>query len=739
MPGKLSRREFIRISGLGAGGLALSGALSTHLKGLSACNAEASPAARVTITPTYCEICFWKCAGWVHLRNGRPWKITGNEIDQHSYGRLCTRGTGGLGAYLDEERLKTPLIRTDVRGAQVFRKATWDEALDYIAGKMKMIAEDYGPESLALFSHGTGASFLKTLLKAYGTDSLTAPSFSQCRGPRTVAYKATFGEGIGSPERTDIKNTKCMALLGTHIGENLHNGQVREFAEAIGGGATIITVDPRFSIAAGKSKYWLPIKPSTDLALLLAWINVITTEEIYDKEYVAQHTSGLDELKESVRGNTPEWAYPITGIKPGIIRDTAKELAMNAPASIVHPGRHVTWYGDDTQRLRAGAILNALLGSWGRKGGLYRPVKAKVPKYPIPEIPRPRSSWRDNLMGKFPLASSSVATAIRDATIPESGSEWDYKGWIVYGTNLTANLPNPDLTIEAIQNLELMVAIDIMPMEITGWADVVLPECTYLERYDDLRISPGREKQIALRMPAFEPEYETKPAWWMAKELSKKLGLEKYFPWTGIEQYLDYRLRQIGSSLEEMKNVGVKRLPSHYPIYFQKGEKVKFRTPSGKIELYSSVFEMNWFDPLPKYVPHDEPPANFFRLLSGRSPAHTFGRTANNPLLTQLQPENEVWINVDAAKDWGISSGQYIILVNQHGKESNKVRAKVTEMIRPDAVYLVHGFGHTQKQMKRSYLRGADDNGLFTDYETDQIMGGAGSWVNFVTFKLEVT
>ena len=134
------------------------------------------------------------------------------------------------------------------------------------------------------------------------------------------------------------------------------------------------------------------------------------------------------------------------------------------------------------------------------------------------------------------------------------------KGWIVNGTNLINTMPDQANTLKAIQNLDLLVAIDTMPMEITGWADVVLPECTYLERYDCLRISPHRKPALALRMPAAEPMYDSKPGYWIARELSKKLGLEAYFPVEKQEDLLDWQLKQIGSSLEEMKKHGSKNL-----------------------------------------------------------------------------------------------------------------------------------------------------------------------------------
>ncbi len=735
MNSKMKRREFIKIAGAGTGAMVVAPKLYAEFGKKDEELLESGSAER---TPTYCEICFWKCAGWVYKKDGKPWKIVGNEDDPNSRGRFCPRGTGGIGAYTDPDRLKKPLLRVEKNGKQVFKEVSWDEALNFIADKLRDIAQKHGPECVALFSHGSGGSYFKNLLAAFGTKNVAAPSYAQCRGPREEAYLLTFGDGVGSPERTDIVNSKCLVLLGSHIGENMHNGQVQEFSQAVANGATVITVDPRFSTAASKSKYWLPIKPGTDLALLLAWIHVIIYEELYDKDYVKKYTIGFEQLKQAVKHNTPEWAYPITTIKPHIIRQTAREMAMHAPATIVHPGRHVTWYGDDTQRVRAGAILNALLGSWGRRGGFYFPAKAHVPKPPIPKYPKPRRDWRKAFPDQFPLANLALSSGICDATIPSAERNCSFKAWIVYGTNLIQTLPQPQKTLEAIQNLELLVAIDILPAEITGWADVVLPECTYLERYDDLRISPGRVASVALRAPAFKPKYDSKPAYWIARELAKRLGLEKYFPYEKIEDYLDYRLKAIGSSLEEMKKIGVKLIenPEHR-FYLEEGEDYEFGTPSGKIELYSTTLADYGFDPIPRYTHHEEPPDGYYRLLYGRAPMHSFGRTINNPNLSQLMKENEVWINRKVAEQWGIKNGEYIVLENQDGIRSRPIKAKVTERIRHDAVFMVHGFGHSDKRLHRAYHRGADDQKLISRVKLDPIMGGTGMRVNFVTFRKE--
>ncbi len=734
-----SRRDFIKITGAGAGAMMFA---RPTIKAFSQGGEQGDvhPGETLTRTPTYCEVCFWKCAGWVYKdKEGNIQKIIGNEDDPHSNGRMCPRGTGGVGMYWDGDRLKTPLIREGKPGSQKFREASWDEALDLIAKKFGEIKEKYGPESVAVFSHGTGGKMITHLMKAYGSSFIAAPSFAQCRGPRQVAFLSTFGEEVMSPERTDIRDTKCLVLIGSHIGENMHNGQIQEMSEAIDKGATIITVDPRYSTAASHSKYWLPIKPATDIALLLAWMHVIINEELYDKKYVEKYTYGFKELKEHVKDKTPEWAYGITTIPPDVIRKTAREMAHAAPAVIVHPGRHVVWYGDDTQRSRAIAILNALLGSWGRRGGFFVPEGVPLPKWPVPDYPKPKRTWKDFYKDQYGLAFEVLTSAVCDLSIPDPSRDWDIKAWLVYGTNLTASLPDTNATLKAIDNLDFLVVIDTMPMDIVSYADVVLPECTYLERYDGIRTSPHRVPNMALRMPATEPLYNSKPNWWIAKQLAEKMGLGDYFPWKDIEQLLDWQLKKVGSSLEEMKRVGVKLMKREYDdLYFLNGEDYEFNTNTGKIELYSTDFAAAGFDPLPDYTPHPEPPPGFYRLNYGRAPMHTFSRTANNPNLWELRKENSVWVNPKVAKLWDLKNGQYVWLKNQDGVVSSfPVKVRITERIRWDSVYMVHGFGHKEKQLTRAYGRGASDSELITKVAMDPIMGGTGMRGNFVTFLTE--
>jgi thiosulfate reductase/polysulfide reductase chain A len=191
----------------------------------------------------------------------------------------------------------------------------------------------------------------------------------------------------------------------------------------------------------------------------------------------------------------------------------------------------------------------------------------------------------------------------------------------VNGTNLLKTIPIPRKTLEAIQHLELLVVIDTMPMAITGWADVVLPECTYLERYDTIRNSPHRKPAIALRMPAAEPMYNTKPAYWMAKELAKRMGLGEYFSWNTIEEMLDWQLKQLGTSLEEMQRIGVKTFERSYDdLYFQKGQEMEFYTNTGKLNSTAPPWPQKDLTRFPNTRPTKNPLPGFTASITAAPP-----------------------------------------------------------------------------------------------------------------------
>ncbi len=213
----------------------------------------------------------------------------------------------------------------------------------------------------------------------------------------------------------------------------------------------------------------------------------------------------------------------------------------------------------------------------------------------------------------------------------------------------------------------------------------------------------------------------------------------EYFNYDDIEEVLDWQLKKLGSSLAEMQKIGVKKYDRKSGgLYLTDGEDYEFATNTGKIELYSTEFEAHGFDPMPKFTAHPQPEEGFYRLIYGRAPMHTFSRTSNNPNLWDLMDTNSVWVNPKVADLWNLKKGQKVWLQNQDGVVTSfPIQVRVTERIRWDSVYMVHGFGHGNKKLSRTYGRGASDAELITSIMEDPMMGGTGMRGNFVTFLTE--
>ena len=731
MKSELTRRDFLRGSSAAA-----------TITAVAATSAEAQVnqigyrgADKVELVASNCEMCFWRCGILAEVKDGKVLKVQGNPNHPLTRGKLCARGNAGPALLNDPDRLKYPLVRTGTRGEGKFRRASWDEALDSLASRLNDIKKKYGPEAVAFFPHGVSSGFFGTVMKAFGTPNAAEPAFAQCRGARDVGYQLTFGRPVNSPEPIDLEEAKVIVLIGSHIGENVFTSQVTAFSEGLKRGAKLIVVDPRFSTAASKADWWMPIKPGTDIALLLAWMNVLITENLCDRDYLDQYAVGLKELAEHVKSFTPEWAESQTELKAELIRETARSMAAAKPSVAIHPGRHVSWYGDDTQRARAMAILTALLGAYGRKGGMFLPTKLKQGRIPLPPMPESEKGRVDGGGTRFPLAaeeSQGLTQEIVEATL--TGNPYPIKAWIVFGQNILESIPQRQKTWNAIKQLEFMAVVDVLPTEQADYADIVLPECTYLERYDPPAIvTTAKTPYVAVRQPACEPMYESKPGWWIAKETAKRLNLRDYLPWKDPGDHLHRLVAPLGINESELKSLGAVSFPGKPYIEDRTEEDGPlFPTQSGKIELVSSVLKDLNFDPLPTFTAPEIPPEGYVRLIYGRAPMHSFARSENNKWLADLMPENQVWISPSVAARSKLTDGQTVILENQDGYRSSKLSVRVTEAIRGDCAYMVHGFGANAPKMRKAHHKGASDTPLLSRVKVDPIMGGTGMRVNFV-------
>lgn len=718
---KITRREFLKMGGAAAGALA-------------AAQFNAPPAAKAALAliddpngdgyvPTMCEMCVWRCGVLAKIEKGRVVKLDGNPDHPHSRGRLCARGQSGLMNTYDPDRVLTPLVRAGQRGEGKFRRASWDEALDLVARNMLKIKEQYGAEAMVFSStHNLSQVQFENLLNGFGSPNYGTQR-SLCFNAMIVANLMTYG--MEEPGR-DYSQVNYILLTGRNLTEAISTSETSDLVDAIARGAKVVYLDPRYTKTASKASEWLPIRPGTDLAFHLALLNVIIAEERYDKEFVAEYTSGFEQLAAEVTSYTPEWAAPITGIDAAVIRRIAQEFSDARPYNLAHNGWRTSNFVNSFPTQRAITILNALMGNWNIShfaaegeggGGLGKP--------PQPPYPRVSALRLDGVPWKYPFVplKLGIFQQLREAML--EGQPYPARGWFISRQNPVLSLPDRQRTLDAMGKLDFIAVVDIILNDTAWFADVVLPEASYLERYDPLL--PVGDK-IFLRQPVIEAQGEARSALWIFKQLGERLGLGDFFQYKDEEDYINQELAPLGVSLAQIRTHGF------YQMHKAEGEaeELRWSTPSGKIELYSTTLEAGKFDPLPNWEEPPQPKPGFFYLLSGKVGQHTQFGTQNNLLLHKYQDEPRLWMHPQAAEAAGLSDWQLVEVSSEVG--SIKVALQVTEAIRPDCVYMTPGFGHLSKGLTTAYGVGASDSVLHVTY-VDPISGGQALSQTFVSVK----
>jgi thiosulfate reductase / polysulfide reductase chain A len=719
MTNALSRRDFLKLGGAGLGAVAL-GQYVPPLVAQAARNSGRLDAGGNGYVPTLCEMCVWRCGLLAKVKDGRVVKLEGNPDHPHSKGKLCPRGQAGLMNTYDPDRVLTPLIRVGNRGEGKFRQASWEEALDLVAKNMLDIKNKYGPEAMVFSStHNLSQVQFENLLQAYGSPNYGTQR-SLCFNAMIVANLMTFG--MEEPGR-DYSQLKYIILTGRNLAEAISNSETGDLIHAIDRGAKAVYLDPRFTKTAAKATEWLPIRPGTDLAFHLALLNVIITEGLYDSSFVNQYTVGFPDLASSIVQFTPEWAAGITEIRADTIRRIAREFAAAAPYALAHNGWRTSNFVNSFQTERAIAILNALVGNWGttlfpagsEDGGLGKP--------PQPAYPRVSALRLDGVPWKYPFVPLKIGVfqQIRDSILSED--PYAAHGWFISRQNPVLSLPDRQKTLQAFAKMDFVVTVDIIMNDTSWFSDVVLPEASYLERYDPLSIAGDK---AFVRQPVIEPQGEGRSALWIYKELGNRLGISDFFQYKDEEDYLSQQLAPLGVSLAEVCQKGYAELPAG------EGDLFKWSTPSGKIELRSDSLANSGFASVPGWEEPPVPKAEQFYLLTGKGARQTQFATQNNVLLHKYDEEPELWMNTQAAKAHGLENGDLVEVTSDVG--TIYVKLLVTEAIRPDCVYMQPGFGHLSMALGTAYGLGASDSDLHVTY-TDPISGGQALSQTFVVVK----
>jgi thiosulfate reductase / polysulfide reductase chain A len=674
-------------------------------------------------------MCTVRCPIQVLVENDDVVWLQGNPHAGGIEGALCAKGTAGLSLLHDLERPQHPMIRTGARGEGKWRKASWDEALDYVAEKLKPILQEHGGHSL-VFGERTNLNthISKTFTKALGCPNHFTHD-ALCKGSVNTAFRSLIGYTDGQMA-IDYANTRHIIMYGRNIFESLEIAPINNLLKAMDKGAKLTYIDPRVTITASKAnRYWM-IRPGTDLALNYALMHTIIKEKLYDEAYVRRWVHGFNELMAFVEPYTPEWAEKETGIPAGEIVALAREVAEVKPAVVFHYGYRGAHHPNEIYLRRSIIMLNALMGSIESPGGLVIRKGAKdagrgnISRYDtsqeFPKITAPRFDGSGN--EAFPITDSSHGNPQRLAHAIMNEDPYPIKALIANRFEPLQSIPDSAGVRQALDKLDLIVAIDVNFSEIAWYADVILPESTYLERADSLMVVAGARPQLRIRRQAVSPRYDTKPAWQILKELANRLEVGQYLPYETIEDIWNFQIKDLKDvKLEDFDAKGFVGL-SDKALFFDRQDGLPFKTPSGKIEFVSSLLEKAGFPSLPPYTPVAPPAEGSFRLMVGRCAVHTHCSTQNNSLLNELVPENQLWINTKAAAKLGIKDGQYVQVVSNPLKTNGKIRVKVTDFVHPEAVFMLHGFGKTVPAQTRCYQKGASD-ALLQENISDQIGG----------------
>ncbi|MFO7558924.1 MAG: molybdopterin-dependent oxidoreductase, partial [Desulfobacterales bacterium] len=527
-----------------------------------------------------CFECHSRCGVLLEVNDGKLVGIQGDKDHPFSHGYICPKGRACMEIMYHPERITRPLVKTGGRESSRFESVSWDTALDLIAERLLETREKWGAESLVLGSGTTRgmAPYLNRFLTLFGSPNFMAPS-NMSGGPIVVGSAATCGFGLVDP---DYAASRCI-LLWAHNPEASWPGlYLYDIKQGLKSGAKLIVVDPRGTNFAKKADHWLQIRPGTDVALALCFIHILIREELYDKTFVQQWTTGFDQLREYVSEFTPRRCAEITWMTEEVIEAAAIEFGKSRPACI-GPGMGGVCQANDAFDLtRALTILSAITGNLEVPGGNLQclpPTRKRScygPDYSaFNNLPKEQAKKKLGL-DTYPLFEFIPIPSPPQTVWPAIVDEKPYpvKALGLFANNSVCAYPNSLHVRDVLKSVNFLFAVDYFHTPTTSLADVILPPAHWAERDDveDLLM----KNHVFCQEKAVDPIPECRDEKQILVDLAQKMNLAGY--WNSVEETLDHRLETIGLTFKEFKKIGQFSLPIQYKIYEEKGA---FRTPSG--------------------------------------------------------------------------------------------------------------------------------------------------------------
>lgn len=642
------------------------------------------------------------------VEEGRITRVEGDKEHPWSKGYACSKPRNDWQLLYHPRRFKQPLLKT----ASGRKEISWEEAIEIAAERLGEVIDRFGPLSIcSTLPRPPVVLFTRTL---GSPNEMTNQDL--CQGTAETADPLTYGDVLTIYRSSeDFRNSRCILLAGTNMPHSC-GGQWQDVLHAKKNGAKLIVVDPRRCEVAKAADIYLPIRPGTDGALALGMLNVVINENLYDAGFVNDYCLGFDQLREHVQQHTPQWAAEVTSLSPDEIVQAARTYATEGPASY-RGNIGICQHSNSTQTARAFAALIAITGNIDIPGGNRLPEPPPVGFSALQEaiesarVPR---EVEEQTLGteRFPLWAGPEAVMRRphnptiiDAII--TGEPYPVKAWVIMWANPVLTYASADKVREALKRLEFLMVLAYTPNPTSDLADLILPLAHPYE-HNGIRFSPyGNWVSAAPKI--VEPPEGCREDYQIFYDIAEKMVQKGYIeknliPWKNNDELMEASFADSDMSYQDLCEKGpVIREPT-YRKYADQG----FRTPSGKVELYSSRMEGHGYEPLPTYREREESPVLLPRLAekyplyltTRRSPEYSLSRSSEYEWVRKVTPYPQLHIHPGTAKERGIKEGDRVVIETPKG--SIRHVAELTEEIRPDVVNGVFGWWLPEKETKEN-------------------------------------
>jgi formate dehydrogenase major subunit len=640
---------------------------------------------------TTCPYCGVGCQQLLHVKDNRIVKVTGMEEGRPNLGRLCVKGRFGYDFIHSSERLTRPLIREKER----FREASWDEALDYTARKFIQIIRDHGPDALAGIScarsiNEDSYNMQKLFRAVIGTNNIDHCART-CHAPTVAGLAQSFGSGAMTNSFREFKNGKLFFVIGSNMTE-AHPVAATWVKQAVRSGAHLIVADPRLNGIAQHAHTHMQIKVGSDVALINGLMNVLITEDLYDREYVAAHTTGFEAMKDVVMTYSPERAAEISGVDADVIRQVARKMASIKPAALIYT-LGITEHTCGVNNVMSCANLQMLLGNVGFEFGGVNPLRGQnnvqgacdMGALPA-DLPGYQKVTDEAMRIKFEKAWEAKLPARPGLMIPDmidGLANGDIKALYVFGENIANTEPDIHHVEHCLKSAGFLVCNDIFPTETTRFAHVVFPAAAWSE--DDGTFT-NSERRVSRVRKAVKPPGEARPNWWIFREIARRMG--QAWPSASALEIWDDEVAELCPAFAGIKYRRIEADGLQWPV-------PDIDHPGTPVMHKEGIFTAGKgkFAALEWTPPAEQPDEDYpFVLSTGRRLYHYHTRTQTGRCvgLNDLLGEETADISAEDARTLGISQGEKIRVASRRGQV--EVTAKITPQVPPGLVWMAFHF-----------------------------------------------